>query len=192
MDMLFGCLHSDRTTSWNALSTSREHKYPSPLTLRADTPVFHNKTPRAQTVPITIPTLSQTAKTAKLSSEPGIPGSGCSPKSISAVGLHPPVSVCPWTRVRQRWCLQAPLSQGQHPPCVAPGLVNEEIWQERREPFLWRNLSSSLTVSLEWGQNLALYGVITTACYFPLYSPYIKLEGIHRDPAVEESMQSLQ
>lgn len=62
MVMLFGCLHSDRTTSWNALSTSREHKYPSPLTLRVDTPVFHNKTPRAQTVPVTIPTLPRLQK----------------------------------------------------------------------------------------------------------------------------------
>lgn len=51
MDMLFGCLHSDRTTSWNALSTSREHNYPSPLSLRVKL-LFHNKTPRAQAVPV--------------------------------------------------------------------------------------------------------------------------------------------
>lgn len=29
------------------------------------------------------------------------------------------------------------------------------------------------------------------ACYFPFYSPYIKLDKIHRDLAVKESMQSL-
>lgn len=60
MDMLFGCLHSDRTTSWNALSTSREHKYPSPLTLRVKL-LFH-KTPRAQAVPVIIPTLPRLQK----------------------------------------------------------------------------------------------------------------------------------
>lgn len=61
MDMLFGCLHSDRSTSWSALSTSREHKYPSPLTLRVKL-LFHNNTPRAQTVPITTPTLPRLQK----------------------------------------------------------------------------------------------------------------------------------
>lgn len=165
MDMLFVRLLSDRTTSWNALSTSREHKDPSPLTLRADTLLFPKKTPRLCQSPFLPFPDCKTSKAVRSN----VPGSGCSQRSISAVGLHPPVSVCPWTRVRFNTEMMP--AWGQHPPCGAPGLENEGGGEERREPFLCRNLSYSLRVSLVSGQNLAHYGVITTACYFPLYSP---------------------
>lgn len=190
MDMLSGCLHSDRTTSWNALSTSREHKYPSPSSLRADTLLFHNQTLRLCQSPL-LPLPD--CKNQQSSQVTQVLLAQALPKKHLSSGVSSPCVCLPLNQGEtQRWWLSAPLCQGQHPPRAAPGVVNEEVWQERREPFLCRNLSCSLWVSLESGQNLARYGVITTACYFPLYLPYIKLEGIHRDPAVEESMQSLQ
>lgn len=51
----------------------------------------------------------------------------------------------------------SPLTELQHPsnipPHVVPGLINEEIWQEKSKRFLCRDLSYSFIASLESGQN---------------------------------------